>query len=105
MNLEFMLLAKTGTYVYRDGKLVPKHLAAPKGSGRIRGVISDTMDALIHPCTGKLMDSKSEFRKITRAKGGVEVGNERLVDRRHESGMDSNTRKADISQAMRELGI
>lgn len=94
-----------GVWVYRNGKLVPKHRAAPRGSGRVNGVISDTMDALIHPCTGKLMDSKSEFRKVTRAKGGVEVGNERMVDRRHHAEMDSNTRKADISQAMRELGV
>lgn len=93
-----------GVWVYRNGKLVPKHSATPRGSGRVRGVISDTMDALIHPCTGKMMDSKSEFRRVTKAKGGVEVGNEKLVDRRHETGMDSNTRKADIAWAIAELG-
>lgn len=97
-------MAKTGTWVYRDGKLVPKHKAAPRGLKPVRGVISDYLPDLIHPQTGKRMDSKSEFRKITRAKGGVEVGNEKLVDRRYESGMDSNTRKADIAQAIRELG-
>ncbi len=98
-------MAKTGTWVYRGGKLVPKHLAPPKHTGRVRGVISDTMDALIHPCTGKLMDSKSEFRKVTKAKGGVEVGNEKLVDRRVASGLDSETRRRDISIAMEQLGL
>jgi hypothetical protein len=98
-------MAKTGTWVYRNGRLVPKHLAPPKHTGRVRGVISDTMDALIHPCTGKLMDSKSEFRKVTKAKGGVEVGNEKLVDRRVAPGLDSETRRRDISIAMEQLGL
>ena len=97
-------MARTGTWVYRSGKLVPKHLAAPRGSGRVRGVISDTMDALVHPCTGKMMDSKSEFRKITRAKGGVEVGNESLVDRRTLTDMDTKSRRDDIARAITELG-
>jgi hypothetical protein len=98
-------MAKTGTWVMRAGKLVPKHLAEPRGSGRVRGVISDTMDALIHPCTGKLMDSKSEFRKVTKSKGGVEVGNEKLVDRRSCPELDSQSRRRDISIAMEQLGI
>jgi hypothetical protein len=41
-------------------------------------VIQDTMDAVAHPCTGELMDSKSEFRKVTRAHDCVEVGNEKM---------------------------
>lgn len=98
-------MAKTGTWVYRAGKLVPKHLAEPRGSGRVRGVISDTMDALIHPCTGKMMDSKSAFRQVTKAKGGVEVGNEKLVDSRSSPELDSQSRRRDISIAMEQLGI
>ncbi len=98
-------MAKTGTWVYRNGKLVPKHLAEPRGSGRVKGVISDTMDALIHPCTGKLMDSKSQFRWVTKAKGGVEVGNEKLVDRRSGPELDSQSRRRDIFIAMEQLGL
>lgn len=98
-------MARTGTWVYRNGKLVPKHLAPPRYSGRVKGVISDTMDALVHPCTGKLMDSKSEFRKVTKAKGGVEVGNEKLTDRRQAIGLDSETRRKDIAIAMEQLGL
>ncbi len=97
-------MAKTGTWVYRNGKLVPKHKAEPLARNGVRNVISDYLPDLIHPQTGKRMDSKSEFRKVTRAKGGVEMGNERHVDRRHETGTDSQTRKADIAQAIRELG-
>jgi hypothetical protein len=51
------------------------------------------------------MDSKSEFRKITKAKGGVEVGNEKLVDRRTSPGLDSESRRRDISIAMEQLGL
>lgn len=50
--------------------------------GQYHYVIEDTMDAVAHPVTGKLMDSKSEFRKVTRAAGCVEVGNEPMEDRR-----------------------
>lgn len=99
------MMARTGTWVYRNGKLVPKHRAAPRGTIGVRGVISDTMDPLIHPCTNKMMDSKSEFRKVTKAKGGVEVGNEKITDRRTLTGMDSESRKRDIDLAMKQLGI
>lgn len=98
-------MAKTGRWVMRNGRLVPKHLAAPRGSKRVGGVISDTMTALVHPCDGKMYDSKSQFRKITKAKGGVEVGNEKLVDRRICPELDSQSRRRDISIAMEQLGL
>ena len=37
-------------------------------------VIEDTMAPLEHPCDGKLYDSKSEFARVTKAHGCVEVG-------------------------------
>jgi len=40
-------------------------------------VITDTMEALWHPATGQMLDSKSEFRKMTKMSGCEEVGNER----------------------------
>ena len=36
----------------------------------------DHMDATVHPATGLLMDSKSEFRRVTREHGCVELGND-----------------------------
>jgi hypothetical protein len=63
------------------------------------------MNALVHPCNGKMYDSKSEFRKVTKAKGGVEVGNEKLVDRRVAPDLDSQSRRRDISIAMEQLGL
>lgn len=86
------------TYVYRNGRTVPK-TAQRVGSGP--QVISDTMSAMRHPVTGKLMDSKSQFRRVTRAAGCVEVGNEVQRDARR---VDMPSLKGDIAHAIRELG-
>lgn len=92
------------TYVMRNGELVEKSKAEPLHSSNVPHVISDTMPAMRHPITGKLMDSKSSFRAITRAHGCVEVGNETMRDTRRLTGMDSETRKADIARAIQQLG-
>lgn len=39
-------------------------------------VISDTMDPTMHMATGRIVDSKSQFRKMTREAGCEEVGND-----------------------------
>lgn len=74
-----------GTWVMRDGKLVPKHLApplTPKGERSalpIPYVISDNLGGihgLVHPSTGQRYDSKARFRAETEARGLTEVGNE-----------------------------
>jgi hypothetical protein len=90
------------TYVLRDGKLVPKSQAAPlRSSGPY--VQSDNLPggALRHPATGKLMDSKSQFRDVTRAHGCVEVGNETQRDTRR---IEMPNLKADIGRAITQLG-
>lgn len=45
-------------------------------------VISDTLPDLINPANGKRYDSKSNFRRATKALGFVEVGND--ADRKRE---------------------
>lgn len=42
-------------------------------------IISDTQDLLRHPVTGKYHDSKSNFRKDTKASSCDEVGNEKMT--------------------------
>ena len=91
-------------YVYRNGRLVPKHEAEPLPGHTGAYVISDTMDALRHPITGRIMDSKSQFRSVTRAHGCVEVGNERQRDTRRLSEFDKTSRINDIRRAITELG-
>lgn len=87
------------TYVLRDGKLVPKSQAAPRNAGPY--VQSDYLPDLRHPVTGKPMDSKSQFRAMTRAAGCVEVGNEVQRDTRR---VDMPNLRADISRAITQLG-
>jgi len=84
----------------RDGKLVDKALAAPLGTDPRVHVISDVMPTMRHPITGKLMDSKSEFRKVTRAHGCVEVGNESWPDRRP---TENPSAQRDIVRAVEQL--
>ena len=85
------------TWVWRNGQLVEKHLAEPTHTAdRAPSVIADTMkDAAAHPCTGKMMDSKSAFRRVTREHGCVEVGNASFpVAQRQESSI------ADIARGL-----
>lgn len=44
-------------------------------------VITDIMDGTWHPVTGRVVDSKSEFRKMTRAAGCEEVGTSKWPER------------------------
>ena len=64
-------------YVVRDGQLISKALAGPRHvSSPAVYVISDTMEPTKHMGTGRVLDSKSEFRRDTKASGCVEVGND-----------------------------
>lgn len=87
-------------YVIRDGKLVDKATAVPL-AGCVGGVISDTMPGMRHPITQKMMDSKSQFRAVTRAHGCVEVGNDVQRDTRR---MDMPNLKGDIARSITQLG-
>lgn len=58
--------------------------------------IVDSMESLQHPVNGQYYDSKSEFRRITKASGGEEIGTEKQADRRWN---DSVTRD-EVGQAI-----
>jgi DNA mismatch repair ATPase MutL len=66
------------TYVYRDGKWVEKtpETSAPE-ERKSAYVIQDSMESTWHPVDGKQYDSKSSFRKTTKASGCTEMGNEK----------------------------
>lgn len=97
---------KRETYVWRNGKCVPKSEAGQHETIQSVYVQSDYLPggAMRHPITGELMDSKSQFRAVTRAHGCVEVGNEVQRDTRRLESFDSNSRKADIARAIEQLG-
>jgi hypothetical protein len=63
------------TFVIRNGKLVNKQKALPKGVKSVH-VISDEMPETRHMADGNYYTSKKKFREATRASGCIEVGNE-----------------------------
>jgi hypothetical protein len=71
-----------GTFVYRDGELVLKHLAAPLIPRAARSslptpyVVSDTADAFRSMADGRLYDSKSSYRAELKRQGLREIGND-----------------------------
>ena len=90
------------TYVFRDGKLVPKAEAAPLNAGPF--VLRDHMDATWHPANGKRYDSKSEFRRATKAAGCIEVGDAPLVGRvSAPPKLDNRQRAEDIKRSIYQL--
>jgi hypothetical protein len=61
-------------YIILDGELVEVcHVAMPR---RFPAIIRDAMPALVHPADGKLYDSKSAFRRVTKEHGMIELGND-----------------------------
>lgn len=69
-----------------DGREVYRRVPEPKGkrSDLPSPMLSlDTMEAVQHPCDGRLYDSKSAFRRVTKAHGCVELGNDaqRMAER------------------------
>lgn len=60
---------------HRDPPPLRSHLAAPR-------IDRDGLDDLWHPHDGKLYDSKSAFRAVTKAAGAEEVGTSTQRDNR-----------------------
>jgi hypothetical protein len=89
-------------YVMRDGNLIEKHLADPLTCKEDAiHVISDTMDLTRHMADGRHYDSKSVFRKVTRAHNCIEYGNENatILKPRKNIELDRQQRRNDIRRA------
>lgn len=93
-----------GTWVYRDGELIEKHLARP-----LRGpaselaapmLIRDGMEPLRSMGDGHLYDSKSALRASYREQGLVEVGNDAPLTTRDNS---RRITKAEIAEAIQKV--
>lgn len=74
-------MIETGTWVYRDGELVPKHLASrlPRGPrSRLSApmISSDTHEPFQSMADGKMYDSKSAYRASLKLHGMREIGND-----------------------------
>jgi hypothetical protein len=94
------------TYVIRNGELVDKRFAEPQyQTDSAANVISDTMDSTRHMADGNYYESKSEFRKATKAAGCIEYGSEipTLLKPRKPIPLDRAKRRDDIRRAIYEL--
>jgi hypothetical protein len=74
----------------------PYDAPSPK---EIHNVIDDTMVPLKHPISGKVYDSKTEFRKETKARGLIEIGTETLPDPNKRKDVDKGDRKQAVIDA------
>lgn len=63
-------------------KMVPVEEYTPRTTTRQMGIIEDTMAPTWHPADGKYYDSKSEFRRVTKAHGCEEYGNDITAERK-----------------------
>lgn len=93
------------TFVMRNGKIVEKY--GPEDIQEERGyapsVISDYLPTgLKNHGTGKITDSKSEFRKMTKASGCIEMGNSVPPIRKQER-LSREDRRNDIGKAIYQL--
>lgn len=64
------------TYVFRDGKLIPKHKAKPLPLAGSPMVISDSLPDTFNPVDGKRYSSKAAYYRAVRAAGCEIMGNE-----------------------------
>jgi len=91
-------------YFWLDGQWVPGWMVrAVRASGSLPApnIISDDMDALRHPVTGKMSESKSAFRAMTRAAGCRELGNDAPTE--PAKSVPDRTRRNDIQRAWQKL--
>lgn len=90
-------------YVYRNGKFIEADECVSQSHHH---VIVDSMNATQHPCDGKYYDSKSAFRRVTKAHGCVELGNDKIPRRKasYDDLEASKTVRADISKTLGEYG-
>lgn len=68
-----------------SGEILPADQVYAKRAKTARGpiIITDEMPLTPHPCNGKHYSSKKFFRDETRARGCVEVGNEKLPPKQY----------------------
>lgn len=98
-------MSERGIWVFRDGELVPKHLATPLESKRsdlpTPMLIRDNMESTWNPADGQHYDSKRAYEKAVRANGCEIVGNEK-IKASPKTQMDDPAR--DVAQAIEMTG-
>jgi hypothetical protein len=92
-------------YVWRNGKMVEKHLAPPKPRSGVPYVISDEMPSTRHMATNRYFTSKAKFRAETKAAGCIEIGEESkyMLAPRKQVPLDRAKRREDIKRTIYNL--
>jgi hypothetical protein len=70
-----------GFFVFREGKVIPLDEARKVET---HYVITDEIPETWNPADGRYYTSKSRMRQVYRAKGCIEVGNEKFPERKVE---------------------
>lgn len=100
-------MAKTGTWVYRRGKLVEKHKASPlvrrDAAPMVISDIAPYRASAADKATGKrpVIGGRRQHREFLQANGYRELGNDMPAQRREES--SRGDRVMDIKRAMRDF--
>lgn len=100
-------ISKEDYYLYKSMTVECKNMTV--GNRRVEfQFISDTMEPTRHmalPINSAPITSKSLFRKITKEKGCIEIGNEtkHLIKPRRQVKLDQRKRREDIKKAINDL--
>jgi len=92
------------TYVYRNGKVVPKHLAGPRhkadAAPMVIGDLPEYRTAAADKATGKrvVIGGRRQHREFLRRNGYEEVGNDYVAPRREH--LSREDRIADLRRAL-----
>lgn len=96
-------LYRPGHPMANENGMVDSAMAGPcPKDGEAPYVISDIIDATWHPATGQRFDSKSNFRRATKASGCEEVGTSRQTDRR-EIAVKTKEVARDVIEAVKKV--
>lgn len=89
-----------GKWKWVDGEFVE---ITTKRLEPVHNIIQDTMNPTWHPCDGQIYESKSAFRRNTKAHGCVEVGNAEPFHGVQGLGNETEDRKLAIRDAIEQL--
>jgi hypothetical protein len=93
------LSRKSWVWCKKEERLVPRE---EYQAGAQVHVIEDSMDSLRHPVTGEMIDSKSQFERVTRQNGCVTVGSF-TPKQRIKPKPDPELRREHIAQAQKDI--
>ena len=97
MSIRQVCVLEDGKFVWKDKD---EHYSTSSAAPKVH-VIGDEMPPAEHPCDGRVYNSKSAFREVTRAYGCYEVGNDKLPSRPTEEQVRKENR-ASLARAIQE---